>query len=60
MLAAAYAGKARRMSPTLKLLQHLKNEWSHGISLRSYNASQEEDEDEDEEDDEGGLKVAGE
>ena len=48
------------MSPTLKLLQHLKNEWSHGISLRSYNASQEEDEDEDEEDDEGGLKVAGE
>jgi hypothetical protein len=52
------------MSPTLKLLQHLKNEWSHGISLRSYNASQEEededdddDEEEEEEEEEGGVSL---
>jgi hypothetical protein len=52
------------MSSTLKLLQHLKNEWSHGISVRSYNSSQEEDEDEDEEEEEeeeeeSVLKVVG-
>jgi hypothetical protein len=53
------------MSPTLKLLHHLKNEWSHSISVRSYDSFQEEDEDEDheeeeeEEEEEGGLKVVG-
>jgi hypothetical protein len=51
------------MSPTLKLLQHLKNEWSHGISSRSYNASEDEEEEEDEDDDdeeeeeEGGVSL---